>query len=108
MVTILSVFPYPPGCRSAQPFDSTRASNASGSLTDDPLHDYFVGRLEPVCASLLAAAAASGEIRAGQNAYELMRAVSSLCAGGGTGPYDVRHLVGLLVAGLRTAGAARA
>ncbi|GLY29243.1 TetR family transcriptional regulator [Kineosporia sp. NBRC 101731] len=68
----------------------------------DPLHDYFVERLEPVCAELLRAAEASGEINPGQDAYELMRAVGSLCAGSGTTrTYDARHLVGLLVAGLR-------
>lgn len=67
----------------------------------DPLHDYFLERLEPVCARLLAEAAAAGEIRAGQDPYELMRGVGGLCAGGGKPRYDVRNLVGLLVAGLR-------
>ncbi|MFI2489451.1 TetR/AcrR family transcriptional regulator [Promicromonospora kroppenstedtii] len=68
----------------------------------DPLHTYFVERLEPVCARLLDAAASSGEIRPGQDAYELMRGVGGLCAGAGTNPrYDARRLVGLLVAGLR-------
>ncbi|HWC79630.1 MAG TPA: TetR/AcrR family transcriptional regulator [Pseudonocardiaceae bacterium] len=68
----------------------------------DPLHAYFLRRLEPVCTRLLAAAAESGEISSGQDAYELMRGVGGLCAGAGTGfRYDVRHLVGLLVAGLR-------
>ena len=68
----------------------------------DPLHAYFVERLEPVCARLLDAAASSGEIRSGQDAYELMRGVGGLCAGAGTNPrYDVRRLVGLLIAGLR-------
>lgn len=67
----------------------------------DPLHDYFLDRLEPVCARLLDDAAQAGEIRAGQNPYELMRGVGGLCAGGGKPGYDARHLVGLLVAGLR-------
>lgn len=68
----------------------------------DPLHTYFVERLEPVCARLLDSAASSGEIRPGQDAYELMRGVGGLCAGAGTNPrYDARRLVGLLVAGLR-------
>lgn len=68
----------------------------------DPLHTYFVERLEPVCARLLDAAASAGEIRPGQDAYELMRGVGGLCAGAGTNPrYDARRLVGLLVAGLR-------
>lgn len=68
----------------------------------DPLHAYFVERLEPVCAELLDAAAAAGEIRPGQDPYELMRGVGGLCAGGARPRYDVRHLVGLLVAGLRS------
>ncbi|MFC9430266.1 TetR/AcrR family transcriptional regulator [Streptomyces sp. NPDC056987] len=68
----------------------------------DPLHSYFLDRLEPVCAQLLDAAAASGEIRSGLDAYELMRGVGGLCAGAGNNPrYDARRLVELLVAGLR-------
>jgi len=67
----------------------------------DPLHDYFLERLEPVCARLLDDAAKAGEIRAGQNPYELMRGIGGLCAGGGKPGYDARRLVGLLVAGLR-------
>jgi AcrR family transcriptional regulator len=70
----------------------------------DPLHSYFLERLEPVCARLLDAAAAAGEIRSGQDPYELMRGVGGLCAGGNRPRYDVRHLVSLLVAGLRRAG----
>ncbi|GLY91858.1 TetR/AcrR family transcriptional regulator [Actinoallomurus iriomotensis] len=69
----------------------------------DPLHSYFVDRLVPVCARLLDAAAGSGEIRSGQDAYELMRGIGGLCAGAGNSPrYDARRLVGLLIAGLRT------
>lgn len=68
----------------------------------DPLHAYFVERLEPVCARLLDAAVESGEIRAGQDARELMRGIGGLCAGAGSDPrYDARRLVGLLVGGLR-------
>lgn len=68
----------------------------------DPLHSYFLERLEPVCATLLAAAAESGEIRPGQDAYEFMRGIGGLCAGAGAHlRYDARHLVRLLVAGLR-------
>lgn len=67
----------------------------------DPLHTYFLERLEPVCAALLRAAAEAGEIRSGQDAYELMRGVGGLCAGGNSSQYDSRRLVGTLVAGLR-------
>jgi AcrR family transcriptional regulator len=67
------------------------------------LHAYFIDRLVPVCAQLLEAAAAAGEIRPGVGAYELLRGVGSLCAGAGVDPrYNPRHLVDLLIAGLRT------
>jgi AcrR family transcriptional regulator len=66
------------------------------------LHAYFIDRLVPVCGQLLEAAAAAGEIRPGLDAYELLRGVGSLCAGAGSDPrYNPRHLVGLLIAGLR-------
>ncbi|MEU5863402.1 TetR/AcrR family transcriptional regulator [Nonomuraea sp. NPDC047529] len=65
------------------------------------LHAYFLDRLVPVCARLLEAAAAAGEIRAGLDAFELMRGVGNLCIGAGADPrYDARRLVGFLVAGL--------
>jgi AcrR family transcriptional regulator len=67
------------------------------------LHAYFLGRLVPVCEELLKAAAAAGEIRPGQDAYELLRGVGNLCAGVSNDPrYNPRHLVELLIAGLRT------
>jgi AcrR family transcriptional regulator len=66
------------------------------------LHAYFIDRLVPVCGQLLEAAATAGEIRPGLDAYELLRGVGSLCAGAGSDPrYNPRHLVGLLIAGLR-------
>lgn len=68
----------------------------------DPLHSYFLDRLEPVCTQLLAVAAGSGEIRSDLNAHELMRGVASLCVGAGVSArYDARRLVELLIAGLR-------
>ncbi|KAB2387983.1 TetR/AcrR family transcriptional regulator [Actinomadura montaniterrae] len=68
----------------------------------EALHAYFLDRLVPVCARLLGAAAASGEIRPGLEAYELMRGVGNLCIGADTDPrYDARRLVALLIAGLR-------
>ena len=66
----------------------------------DPLHSYFLERLEPVCAHLLLVATDAGEIRPGQDAYELMRGVGSICAGAGHPRYDPRHLTDILVAGL--------
>jgi AcrR family transcriptional regulator len=66
------------------------------------LHAYFVDRLVPVCAELLEATAAAGEIRPGQDAYELLRGVGNLCIGAGSDPrYNPRHLVELLITGLR-------
>ena len=56
----------------------------------------------PVCAQLLEAAAAAGEIRADVDAYELMRGVGNLCIGAENNVrYDARRMVGLLIAGLR-------
>lgn len=67
----------------------------------ETLHAYFLDRLLPVCTQLLDAAAASGEIRSGLNAYQLMRGVGNLCIGADSDPrYDARRLVELLVAGL--------
>jgi AcrR family transcriptional regulator len=69
----------------------------------DALHTYFLDRLVPVCAQLLEAAAAAGEIRSDIDAYALMRGVGNLCIGAESDPrYDARRLVGLLVAGLRS------
>ncbi|MFD5831080.1 TetR/AcrR family transcriptional regulator [Lentzea sp. NPDC060358] len=76
----------------------------SGESCYDPLHDHFLEHLVPVCARLLREAAEAGEIVEGQDAYELMRAVGSICAGARVAEgvrYDVRHLVRLLVNGLR-------
>jgi AcrR family transcriptional regulator len=68
----------------------------------ETLHAYFLDRLVPVCARLLDAAAAAGEIVPGVDAYELLRGVGNLCIGAANDPrYDARRMVGLLIAGLR-------
>ncbi|MCM3885306.1 TetR/AcrR family transcriptional regulator [Frankia sp. R82] len=68
----------------------------------DALHDYFLGRLVPVCAELLAAAAEAGEIRSDLEPLEVMRGVGNLCAGATSSHgYDARRLVEFFVAGLR-------
>lgn len=65
------------------------------------LHAYFLDRLVPVCAELLAAASAACEIRDDIQALELMRGVGNLCIGAGTDSrYDARRMVSLLVTGL--------
>jgi len=66
------------------------------------LHAYFLDRLVPVCAQLLDAAAAAGEILPDMDAFELMRGVGNLCIGAENDPrYDARRMVGLVIAGLR-------
>jgi AcrR family transcriptional regulator len=67
------------------------------------LHGLFLERLLPVCAGLIEAAAAAGEIRPGVGALELMRGVGNLCIGDrGDRSYDARRMVGFLIAGLRS------
>ncbi|MFC3502451.1 TetR/AcrR family transcriptional regulator [Micromonospora krabiensis] len=74
----------------------------SDDATFQTLHAYFLDRLVPVCAGLLDAAAAAGEIRPDVTAYEVMRGVGNLCIGAGRDPrYDARRLVELLIVGLR-------
>jgi AcrR family transcriptional regulator len=78
------------------------AALRSDDAAFETLHTYFLDRLLPVCARLIDAAAAAGEIRSGVEAYELMRGVGNLCIGAESDPrYDARRLVELLVAGLR-------
>src|SRR5689334_23022038 len=67
----------------------------------ETLHAYFLDRLVPVCAQLLDAAVAAGEIRPGTDAYGLLFGVGNLCAGAGADSrYDARRMAGLLIAGL--------
>jgi AcrR family transcriptional regulator len=73
----------------------------SGNPAFEPLPAYFQQRFEPALGSLLAAAAAAGEIRGDVDPLELLRAVSRLCS-----PADVDHtgderMVALLIDGLR-------
>jgi AcrR family transcriptional regulator len=65
------------------------------------LHAYFLDRLVPVCAQLIDAAVAAGEIRSDVDAFGLLYGVGNLCAGvDGDSRYDARRMVGLLIAGL--------
>jgi len=84
----------------------TKRGLAEALQSDDAafatLHSYFVDRLVPVCDELLTAAAEAGEITSGQDAYELMRGIGNLCIGGGNPRYDARHMVGLVIEGLRS------
>ncbi|MBP0461239.1 TetR/AcrR family transcriptional regulator [Streptomyces montanisoli] len=73
----------------------------SGNPGFEGLHEYFLDRLLPVCAQLLEAAEAAGEIRTDISAYELMRGAGNLCVGIEDDPdFDARRMVGLLTAGL--------
>jgi AcrR family transcriptional regulator len=87
-------------------FLATKHGLAEALRSDDAtfatLHAYFLDRLVPVCAELLAAAVEAGEIRADIAALELMYGVGNLCIGAGKDSrYDARRVVGVLLAGLR-------
>ncbi|HEU5130167.1 MAG TPA: TetR family transcriptional regulator [Glycomyces sp.] len=74
----------------------------SGDPAFDALHDYFMGRLGPALGSLLAAAAASGGIRADVTAADLLYAVGNLCLPAADKSADFgERMVGVLVDGLR-------
>ena len=74
----------------------------SGDPAFDALPGYFTGRLEPALGSLLAAADASGEIRADISPRELLHAVATLCMPGpGDGVAYSQRMVALLIDGLR-------
>ncbi|KIF73764.1 TetR family transcriptional regulator [Streptomyces sp. 150FB] len=72
----------------------------SGNPAFEPLPAYFRQRFEPALGSLLAAAAAAGEVRADVDPLELLYAVSRLCSSGVDHAGDER-MVALLIDGLR-------
>jgi AcrR family transcriptional regulator len=74
----------------------------SGDPAFDALPGYFMQRLGPALASLLDAAIASGEIRAGVSARDLLPAVANLCMPvADEGPAYSQRMVALLIDGLR-------
>lgn len=74
----------------------------SGNPAFDTLPAYFEKRLRPALQTLLEAAAATGEVRADVEPYDLLRAVALLCTPAQDGdPATARRMVGLLVDGLR-------
>ncbi|MFG2088550.1 MULTISPECIES: TetR/AcrR family transcriptional regulator [unclassified Spirillospora] len=83
----------------------TKHGLAEAMQSDDAafqtLHAYFLDRLVPVCAQLLAAAEAAGEIIPDMDALVLMHGIGNLCIGAGNPAYDARRMVGLVIAGLR-------
>jgi AcrR family transcriptional regulator len=86
-------------------FVGTKRGLAAALHSGDPAYEalpgYFMQRLEPALASLLDAAVASGEIRAGISASDLLYAVASLCLPvPGQGPAYSQRMVALLLDGL--------
>jgi len=78
------------------------AALQSDDAAYESLHAWFIDRLVPVCAELLDAAAAAGEIQPGIDAFSLMYGVGNLCVGAEhNARYDARRMVDLLIAGLR-------
>lgn len=76
------------------------------SAGSDALHTYFVGRLVPVCGSLLEAALHSTAAVPPIDAYNLLKGVGNLCIGAANDTkYDAAALVHLLISGLLTRGA---
>jgi AcrR family transcriptional regulator len=75
----------------------------SGDPAFDALPGYFYQRLEPALGSLLEAATAAGEIRAGVSARDLLTAVALLCTPvSDEGLAYSRRMVALLIDGLRS------
>ncbi|MEM9651951.1 MAG: helix-turn-helix domain-containing protein [Actinomycetota bacterium] len=76
---------------------------SAGNESFAGLHDYFLDRLVPVCAELLAASVEAGEINADIGPYELMRGVGNLCIGGHDDDrYEPRRLIDALLNGLQS------
>ena len=93
-------------------FLATKRGLATALHSGDPaygaLPGYFRQRLEPALGSLLEAATASGEIRAGISAQDLLDAVAKLCLSvPGEGAAYSQRMVALLFDGLRYGAAAR-
>lgn len=73
------------------------------SAGSDALHTYFVGRLVPVCDSLLEAARQSVDTAPPIDAYNILKGIGNLCIGAASDTrYDAATLVQLLISGLLT------
>ena len=87
-------------------FVATKRGLATALHSGDPaygaLPGYFMQRVEPALGSLLETAIASGEIRAGISARDLLYAVANLCLPvGDEGVSYSQRMVALLIDGLR-------
>ncbi len=82
--------------RTARSVPRPGAARTTG-LTEMTVEDGLL----PVCAELLDAAVAAGEIDSGLGPYQLLRGIGNLCIGAESDTrYDPRPLVALLIAGL--------
>ena len=71
------------------------------SAGSDALHTYFVGRLVPVCGSLLEAALESRDTTPPVDAYNVLKGIGNLCIGSATDArYEAEILVQLLISGV--------
>jgi hypothetical protein len=87
-------------------FVATKRGLAAALHSGDPAYSalpgYFDKRLKPALETLLEAAVATGGVRPGIEADDLLRAVATLCHGPhGEEPVYARRMVKLLVDGLR-------
>jgi hypothetical protein len=87
-------------------FLSAKRGLAAALHSGDPAYDalplYFDERLRPALETLLNAAVAAGEVRAGVDADDLLHAVAGLCMAARDGTTDqARRMAALLVDGLR-------
>jgi AcrR family transcriptional regulator len=74
----------------------------SGEPAFETLRDYFDQRLRPALQTLLASAAAAGEVRTDVDADDILGAVTSLCMHAfDQGPEHARRMVSLFVDGIR-------
>ncbi len=74
----------------------------SGDPAFDALPAYFEARLQPALRTLLASAAAAGEVRTDVDADDLLRAVANLCLSAQSdGSSYANRMVALLIDGLR-------
>ncbi|MGJ8722760.1 MAG: TetR/AcrR family transcriptional regulator [Salinibacterium amurskyense] len=75
------------------------------SAGSDALHTYFVGRLVPVCESLLKAALQAVDPAPPIDGYNVLKGIGNLCIGAASDTkYDADTLVQLLISGLLTRG----
>lgn len=75
------------------------------SAGSDALHNYFVDRLVPVCASLLEAALEPVGSAPRVDAYNVLKGIGNLCIGAAAdGQYEAEMVVQLLISGVLAPG----